>query len=61
MRLLKLINRDDPARPLTVKTYPDGSAELRLGDLGITDSVITLNPAEVWQVITTLDNTEAKQ
>lgn len=46
MSVLKIANLDDPARPLTVEHLPDGTLELRLGDMGITDVFIRLDPID---------------
>lgn len=49
-RELKLANRRDPGRPLTVTRNPDGTATLRLGDMGITDVTIPLTKDEAAKV-----------
>lgn len=43
---LKFDNLADPNRPLTVSAMPDGGIEIRIGRMGITDAVATLND---WQ------------
>ncbi|MCH9274968.1 hypothetical protein JS533_001520 [Bifidobacterium amazonense] len=60
MSLLKLVNRTDPGRPLTLRNLPDGGTELRLGDLGITDATITLNPDETRMIVNFLTSKEAE-
>lgn len=54
VRELKLANREAPGRPLTVTRNGDGTATLRLGDMGITDVTITLTEEEAASVAAVL-------
>lgn len=48
---MRIENREDPGRPLKARRTEDGGAEIRLGDMGITDVVIRLTPGETDRLI----------
>lgn len=47
---IRIENREEPGRPLKVRRLADGRVEVRIGDMGITDAVVTLTPEEFDQL-----------
>lgn len=47
---VRIANHEEPGRPLKVRRLADGRVEVRIGDMGITDAVVTLTPEEFDQL-----------
>ena len=43
---IRIVNHEEPGRPLKVRRLADGRVEVRIGDMGITDVTITLTAEE---------------
>ena len=43
---IRIVNHEEPGRPLKVRRLADGRVEVRIGDMGITDAVVTITPEE---------------
>lgn len=47
---VRIVNHEEPGRPLKVRRLADGRVEVRIGDMGITDAVVTLTAEEFDQL-----------
>ena len=47
---IRIVNHEEPSRPLKVRRLADGRVEVRIGDMGITDAVVTITPEEFDQI-----------
>mgnify|MGYP004419136383 CR=1 FL=1 len=47
---IRIVNHEEPGRPLKVRRLADGRVEVRIGDMGITDAVVTLTAEEFDQL-----------